>query len=478
MQDSHLSLHLTTFQLKLPSDLVNGRRAATLYKDQNGLDIHAPDASMAMQLDQSIGRLIHFDYRITDPVLPALRDMQFFPMAHALNAYLGGLSTDPQLARKHTDALIGFRVKSDGYELTARESGHLQAAEALLCGNLSGAARALAGISMSHPLDTIALAVGHQVDLQLGDAISLRDRIGAALPFWTDDNCHYPALLGMYAFGLEETGRWKDAEQVGARAADMDAENVWAIHAVAHSFEMRARCNQGVRWLDSRRDCWTRENQMRSHLWWHYCLYLLEIGNVDDVLGIYDQSMAPEKIDHAPAKLVNGSSMLWRLYLHATDVRDRFADLAQAWRPRTQEAWCAFNDMHAVMCYVGEGDLDGATALISDRQNYIATAAGRTDNVAMTAEIGLPVCKALLAFGRERHDEVVDLLYPIRRALERCGGSHAQQDVIQQTLVEAARRAGRWRDAQELAGERLAIRPGSGLNWIKNGDLSPLGGEA
>ena len=427
---------------------------------------------MAAQLDHAVDRLIHFEYQITDPVSTALENFEFFPMAHALQGYLGGLSTDAHLARKSGKALTTFIDSVNGQQATSRERGHLQAATALLDGRLSEAARTLADLSLSYPLDTIALAIGHQVDYLIGDLAALRDRIAAALPFWAGDSAHYPALLAMYAFGLEENGDLSGACSLGSKAADLDPANVWAIHAVAHTFEMRGQMDRGVRWLDSRRGSWTGRHQLLSHLWWHYCLYLLDVGDVESVVRIYDESMAPDQVDQVPAKLVNGSSMLWRLHLAGTDVAERFAALARVWQPRVDEPWCAFNDMHAVMCHVGADQQRSAEELIGDREQYV-TAAGQGDNVTTTTQIGLPVCRALLAFGRGQYAEAFALLFPLRRILERCGGSNAQRDVIQQTLVEAAIRAGLWREARALVDERLAARPGSRFNLAKRDELEP-----
>ena len=68
----------------------------------------------------------------------------------------------------------------------------------------------------------------------------------------------------------------------------------------------------------------------------------------------------------------------------------------------------------------------------------------------MTAEIGLPACRAVLAFVEDRHDDVVAELLPIRRVLQRFGGSHAQRDALQRTLLESALRAGRYELARAL----------------------------
>jgi hypothetical protein len=97
----------------------------------------------------------------------------------------------------------------------------------------------------------------------------------------------------------------------------------------------------------------------------------------------------------------------------------------------------------------------------------------------MTARVGLPVCQALLAFGRAEYDRVVDLLYPIRGRVNEFGGSHAQRDAVYKTLVEAALRGGRPALARALVSERLNVRPCSPYNWLKQAELArALGDEA
>jgi hypothetical protein len=78
----------------------------------------------------------------------------------------------------------------------------------------------------------------------------------------------------------------------------------------------------------------------------------------------------------------------------------------------------------------------------------------------------------LLAFGRGRYEEAVDLLWPIRRHVHEFGGSHAQRDVMQRTLVEAAIRAGRTAQARTLVGERISVRPDSPYNQLKMRQLT------
>ena len=76
-------------------------------------------------------------------------------------------------------------------------------------------------------------------------------------------------------------------------------------------------------------------------------------------------------------------------------------------------------------------------------------------------DIGLPVMEALTAFHHGAYAQAVEHLLPARFDLWKMGGSHAQRDVIDWTLAEAAVRAGQRDIALSLAHERLATRPES-----------------
>ena len=69
-----------------------------------------------------------------------------------------------------------------------------------------------------------------------------------------------------------------------------------------------------------------------------------------------------------------------------------------------------------------------------------------------------------MAFHRGAYDQAVALLQPVRFDLWRIGGSHAQRDIVDWTLTEAAFRAGQRDVALAMAHERLGTRPRSALN--------------
>jgi hypothetical protein len=98
-------------------------------------------------------------------------------------------------------------------------------------------------------------------------------------------------------------------------------------------------------------------------------------------------------------------------------------------------------------------------------------------NFQMTRDIGLPICKAVLAFGRGQYATAVDYLYPIRHRLHEFGGSHAQRDVVLQTLVEASLRSGNSARTKEILNERFTVKARSPYNWLKQAALLEQMGE-
>jgi hypothetical protein len=122
------------------------------------------------------------------------------------------------------------------------------------------------------------------------------------------------------------------------------------------------------------------------------------------------------------------------------------------------EAWYVFNDLHAVMAMVGAGRYADARAVTERLERLLdATDGAGRSNVAMT-RIGLPACRGVIAYGEGRDHDVLDALLPVRGELHRFGGSHAQRDAMQRTIVAAAIRARRYELAAALLNERLAIR--------------------
>ncbi|MEV0320173.1 tetratricopeptide repeat protein [Streptomyces sp. NPDC050658] len=431
----------------------------------------------ARHYERALDALLFFRGEVADEAQAMAEASPGSAMAHVFGSYLGLLGTEEKDAAAARQSFKSFLGAVDLTGLSPRERMHTAAAEAWLDGDMFGAGAVLGELSSAYPRDALALAVGHQIDFFTGDAQRLRDRIGGALASWDSEDPHFGPLLGMYAFGLEESGHYSRAEETGLRAVERHPRDVWGIHAVVHTYEMRGMFADGIRYLDARTDDWADGNFLSVHNSWHYALYALESGSIDRVLAVYDNTLHHEASQGIAMELLDASALLWRLLLTDTDVGARWAALAEAWAGREDGAYYAFNDVHAVMAYVGAGRLTDAEQLVKDRELWLARTDPAVSNHAMTQEIGLPVCRALIAYRQGQYARVVELLTPIRRRLNFFGGSHAQRDAVQRTLVEAAIRAGRHDLARTLLSERINLRPICPYNWQARARLADRTGD-
>ncbi len=165
----------------------------------------------------------------------ALAEAPGMSIAHTLRAWLHLLGTEaPALdtAREAADAAAR-------HASTERERLHAHAAALVAAGRWRDGARVLEDLSALHPRDLLALQAGHQWTSSRGDSRMLRDRVARVLPHWNDAMPGHHAVLGMHAFGLEETGDYAQAERTGRRGVELRPRDTWAWHAVAHVHEMR-----------------------------------------------------------------------------------------------------------------------------------------------------------------------------------------------------------------------------------------------
>jgi hypothetical protein len=427
------------------------------FTDGQGDPVSGPVEGVAAY-DHALDRLLRFHPDVVPAMIGLTRDLPDFPMGQVLSGYVSMTSTDVRDLRHVGRALDRLA----GLALTPREAAHRDALALGLAGDWPGAARRLDEVLVRWPADVLALFVGHQLDFFLGDAGNLRDRVGRSFHALDPDDPRRAFLRGMYAFGLEESGHYVQARAHGLAALDRHPDDVWALHAVVHTYEMEGRVDDGLRFMAEREGDWGAGNLFTVHTHWHYALYQLEAEQPGAALATYDREIHNVESDGLPIQMVDASALLWRLLLDGVDSGDRFAALADAWSDRAgDDPWYVFNDLHAVMALAGAGRLPEARAWIDRLTAYVASSGdrdGRRSNVRMTADIGLPACRASLAYVEGRYDDVLAELLPIRTVLHRFGGSHAQRDVVQRTIVDAAVRGGHRDLAAALLSERLALR--------------------
>jgi hypothetical protein len=380
----------------------------------------------------------------------ALAAAPHFVMAHLLQAWLCLCSRDPQrvaLARP----LLARALRLPANE---RERMHIDAMRAALDDDFDGAKAWLGHLLRRYPRDAVALQAAHVFDYGTGDLAALDGRVASVLPAWSRDMPGYHAVLAMHAFSLEECGHYDFAADQAAGALALEPRDARAHHVMAHLFEMTDRPADGVQWMHERQSGWLGGTVVATHCWWHIALFYLEQGDVGRALACYDTRVRAGN-SAAVADLVDASSLLWRIALAGADTGARWAELAKAWAPHVDDGFCSFNDLHAMLAFVGAGDWPLAQRL----ERSLLLSRAHTRHGATTRELGLPACRALMAFGRGDDLLAITLLASLPALAHRMGGSHAQRDVLNLTLLRAVERVRRpaRRHAAALAGAGTRI---------------------
>lgn len=409
----------------------------------------------------------HFDAAVRafniyrgDPVAlvdAAIECAPAFAMAHILRAYLFGLATEPEAMADAKASLL----RAKAVAVAERELSHIAALDSLLASNWTQAALALDRHNMRFPHDLVALQAGHLMDFYRASARNLRDRLARVLPKWSTDRPGYAVVLGMYAFGLEEAGNFAQAEAVGREAIAREPLDCWAHHAVAHVMEMQGRAEDGIGWMRTRERFWSGDdNFFKVHNWWHTALYHLDLGQVDEVMTLYDTRVRGEPSAVA-LDLVDAAALLWRVHLDGHDVGARWSEVAANWDRHADGQLYPFNDWHAAMAYLGAGRVQDIDRLIG---RYRAADTARNETARWARSTGLPLLEGFKAFWTGDYTEAMHKLHAARYIVNAFGGSHAQRDIVDWTLTEAAVRAGDALAAEAFASERLAVKPHSPIN--------------
>lgn len=337
-----------------------------------------------------------------------------------------------------------------------RERSHVVALQRIATGDWLGAGEAWRSHLDRWPRDALALQWAHLFDFYRGDTRQLRDRIAAVLPHWRDESDPLrPFVIGLHAFGLEENGAYDAAEAEGRAALAADSRVPWAIHAVAHVMEMQGRHDEGRTWLGACRPQWGDDdtgNGFAGHLGWHEALFAVEALDFDAALAVFDRYLAADRTE-ITLQRVDAASLLWRLQVLDVPVGDRWRRLLDGWPIDAAAAGrSVFNDVHVLLARLGAGEHDDAR-----RWAVHATAAARRLggwNAAAARDVGEPLMHGLVAFAAGENDAAFDRIADVRTRARVLGGSHAQRDVIDQTLLAAAARGARRPEGRALLAQR------------------------
>jgi hypothetical protein len=386
----------------------------------------------------------------------------------ALDAFESAIASDPGFALAYAGkAQVLMRegnaaaaraalveAKGTAANLTAREASHIALFDLMFAGRTDAAIAALHPHLTEWPRDALVVASAANPNGLIGSSgrVGQKHRIAVLMdslaPHYGDD----PWFLAYHAMALSEDGQVATARPKIERSIALRPNNAHAAHGFAHV------CYEGgdpdaaraflLPWLAT----YPRNGFFHGHVSWHLALVELAAGNWEAALRVYQDAIVLDRHSGGPQqRMSDATAFLWRSEL-AGHPRDR-----AAWREMSDYAGSALPqpgsglaDLHVILAQAVTGDdrsLETRTRQMEDLGRE-----GRYPSGSFLPALS----RGFVAFERGDFAAVVEALTPLVDQSERIGGSRAQHDLIEFTLLKACLNAERLEEARHLLDRRRA----------------------
>lgn len=374
-----------------------------------------------------------------------------FAMAHAGKAQMLAREGNAAAAR---EALAAAKGAAAG--LSEREASHIAFFDLAFAGRTEDAIAALYPHLTAWPRDALVVSTAANPNGLLGGSgrIGQKHQIAELMdglaPHYGDDFW----FLSYHAMALSEDGRLAPARATIERSVAANPKNAHAAHGFAHICYESGALEDARTFLSSWLAAYPRDGFFHGHLSWHFSLCEIQAGNWDRASHLYLDGIALDRHSGGPQnKISDGAAFLWRSEL-AGYPRDMAAwrglyDYANGALPRPGSGLA---DLHVILAQVVMGDDAGLEA----RTRQMAEMA-REDRYPSGSYLPA-LAPGFLAFERCDFAGAIDALAPLAGQNERIGGSRAQHDLIEFTLLRAYLEANRLEEARHLLATR---RPGA-----------------
>lgn len=374
-----------------------------------------------------------------------------FALAHAGKAQVLMRQGDVLAARA---ALAAAQGLASG--VSEREASHIAFFERVFAGEIEAAIAALHEHLATWPRDALVVASAANPNGLIGGSgrLGQKRRIAALMdslaPAYGDDFW----FVSYHAMSLSEDGQMASARDKIERSVAANPNNAHGAHGFAHVCYESGDLETARSFLSSWLAAYPRDGFFHGHLSWHLSLFEIEAGNWTEALRLYRDAIALDRHSGGPQqKVSDGASFLWRSEL--------------AGHPRNDAAW---RDLHgyasASLPRPGNGLADLHVILAQAVMGDEAAPDARAGQIEALAREGrypsasyLPaLARGFAAFERGDFPGAIDALAPLAGENERIGGSRAQHDLIEFTLLRAYLDSDRLDEARRLLAAR---RPGA-----------------
>jgi hypothetical protein len=424
----------------------------TGFRDRYGYELTSTSSRAVEAYVAAIDAALAFNGGIDAGLEDATTADPGFALAHIALARQSHLAGNMEVARAHKEAAVAALAS-----VTRRERQHIEALVPALEGNNPMALARMREHLAEFPRDAYLLfqvigpfglvAFGGSEDWRR-ETFSLLEPMAAA---YGDDWWFLTSL----AFAHNELYQFETARRLGERSLEIFRHQGNGAHTLSHVYFETGDMASGDGFLGGWLPGYERDATIYSHLAWHHALFALKSGRAADVMAIYARDLAPEVCTGSPViGIADAASLMWRCDLYGVErPGETRSELGSHAATAFPHAGITFADLHCVLAHAAARDFDSLERLAAGLRRREAS--GKQPAGPVVAAIA----EAVTDFARGEYGGAVDRLYPLREQVVRVGGSNAQREVFEDTLLEACLRAGRYDQARPLLEARLDRRP-------------------
>jgi tetratricopeptide (TPR) repeat protein len=421
--------------------------------DRYGLPLSTASAVAAERYQDGMDRLLSYGTGADQAFAAAVEADAGFALAHAGRALFALFQGDGATAKT---AIEQARKLAAG--ATRREQQHVEALATIAGGE---GARGL-GLIEEHvkefPRDALLV---NQAASTIGlsgreDREQYRVAFVERLASDYSDDWWFQSALG---FGYHEVGRYAESRRLSELSLRQYPGNANASHNIAHVCYETVDNAGGISMLSAWLEGYDRLAPFHCHLAWHLALFELQSGRPEEALAIYERDIASAV--NPRLAMIDGTALLWRFGLYDFQTGPmrwrQLADLAG----RVTRPGFVFGDIHAALAYASIGDTAAISALMAGLEALDAK------GHPIARSVVLPLVRGTVAYAAGDYAGALGHLEPVDGQIHRVGGSHAQWELYEETMVACQLRLGRFDDAARLLRRRLAFRPSPrDLAWM------------
>jgi tetratricopeptide (TPR) repeat protein len=412
--------------------------------DRYGLDVTTASRAALERFQDGMDRLLSYCPGAGESFAAALEADDRLAVAHAGTALVATVLGDAAAARAGA-----ARARETVAGATRRERQHVEAVSALIGGE---AARGLA-LAEEHlrefPRDALLVNLAGSTIGFSGardreqQRVDLMERVA---PAYGDDWWFASAL----AFTYMEVSRFEECRELSERSLAQYPGNANASHNLAHVYFETVDTEAGAKFLAAWLETYDARSSFHCHLAWHLAMFELHRGNTARAREIFERDIVTAV--NPRLAMIDGSALLWRFRLDGIPEPSTAWSTLAALAGRVSRPGFVFGEIHAALAFAAVGDTAGMTRLMDGLRDLDA----KGHPVAGT--VALPLVQGIVAFAAGEHAAALAHFEPVEAEIHRVGGSHAQWELFEETMLACYFALARHEDAARLIRRRLERR--------------------